>query len=154
MSRFALCHECGKVCKPTKSGVCKSCMATIRIELAKKANKKESLMINEPLFQIWLNLRFVNKHHRKPKCYSGWHDQRIAFDFRWKNNFFRFQRWMLNNGYIPGKTRLKRINPKHGFKPNNLLIVPKKGETVVLPERYNPFIKYPYLKTKHHAKFY
>lgn len=104
--------------KPTRSCGC------IRNDL----NKTRSITHNKrhtKIYNIWSNMkqRCYNKNNKMYKYYGG---RGIGVCEEWKNNFFAFYSWAVENGYEnhlekygEKNTTIDRINNNGNYEPNN-----------------------------------
>ena len=100
-----------------RAGYIKSCGCK------KTANTKTHGMTKTPLYRVWVNMksRCLNPN---AQFYSEYGGRGITIYSKWLE-FEAFQKWALNNGYVPELT-LDRRNNNRGYSPSNCRWVTRK----------------------------
>jgi len=139
--RFFICPLCNRTARNVGDGKCGACLEKENIEKAKQAeldvvNKKKEAKRRENERNKWL----------KDPYYYTWRDMRrrarkdgVGVAKHWDEDFFEFKRWLLINGFIPGKTRVRRNGHMKWRK-----FMPWSPETCVVERikaRWTTFIK-------------
>jgi len=139
--RFFICPQCNRTARNIGREICGDCVeqekkiVEEKIVIDKEARRKEALR-RENSRNKWL----------KDPYYYTWRDMRrrarkdgVGVAKHWDEDFFEFKRWLLHNGFIPGKTRLRR-NGKMKWRK----YMPWSPETCVVERikaRWTIFIK-------------
>ena len=77
---------------------------------------------NKKIKFVWKNMkqRCYNKNHKSYHNYGG---RGIEICDEWKNNFSKFHKWAIDNGYNPnaprGECTIDRINVNGNYEPSN-----------------------------------
>ena len=118
------CHcKCGKSAEvPThslKDGNTRSC-GCLHSEVAKKTASKNfstHRKSKERLYKVWAEMkaRCLNSNNNVYRYYGA---RGIRVCEIWENNYLKFRKWAINNGYKEGLT-IDRIDAKGNYEPSN-----------------------------------
>lgn len=114
-----LCQcECGntKIIRADALGRKTNSCGCLKHELDKKQHTKDPVKFKR-LYRIWccMKARCYNKNLKAYKDYGG---RGIKVCEEWINNFRKFEKWALSNGYEDILT-IDRINNNDDYKPSN-----------------------------------
>jgi hypothetical protein len=118
--------KCGEITISTgvdlRRGHTNSCKC-MRIERIKKANTTHG-DTDTRIYNIWkcIKARTINPN---ASTYSDYGGRGISICKEWENDFQKFKKWALENGYSDDLT-IDRINNEEGYSPNNCRWVNKK----------------------------
>lgn len=114
-SKNKKCPSCGKRIRNT-STKCSSC-ATIEFNIKTKRKYPKEHGLHSRLYRIWccMKSRCYQKSHAAYKRYNS---KGIIICNEWKNNYLKFRKWSLDNGYKDNLC-LDRINNNGNYIPSN-----------------------------------
>ena len=81
-------------------------------------------LYNHKLYKVWQNMR-RRCYYSKLINYQDYGGRGIRVSIRWKNNFVRFYKWAIKNGWQEG-LQIDRINNDGNYHPNNCRFVTRK----------------------------
>lgn len=93
-----------------------------KINLKESEVKKKTQKFGRPfgklrIHEIWANMK-SRCYNKSDKRYSDYGGRGIYVCDEWKNDFFAFYSWSMENGYSDSLT-IDRINNDDGYKPDN-----------------------------------
>lgn len=126
---ICLC-ECGNIksvrSDSLQSGKIRSCgclkKEQDKTNLQQTEVKKKTRKFGKPygklrIHTIWANMK-RRCYKKSDKRYQDYGGRGIYVCEEWKNDFFKFYEWSMNNGYTD-KLSIDRINNNDGYKPEN-----------------------------------